>query len=66
MVKSPSDELTPANVLPQVAKNNGAVILENNLEHTRLTDYFTDYFLPGPAGEVWPEVMQHLQEISGQ
>jgi len=61
-----SGEVAPANVLPQVAKNQGAIILESNIEHTRMTNYFTDYFLPGPAGEVWPEVMQHLQEISGQ
>jgi len=56
-----SMEVAPANVLPQVAKNQGAVIVENNLEHTRLTPYLTDYFLPGPAGEVWPEVMKGLR-----
>jgi len=55
-----SGEVAPANVLPQVAKNQGAIILESNIEHTRMTNYFTDYFLPGPAGEVWPEVMKAL------
>jgi len=30
------------------------------VEHTRLTPFLTDYFLPGPAGEVWPEVMKAL------
>lgn len=57
-----SMEVAPANILPQVAKNQGAVIVENNLHHTRLTRFLTDFFLPGPAGEVWPEVMKELRE----
>lgn len=56
-----SGEVAPANILPQVAKNNGALIVENNLEHSRFTPFLTDYFLPGPAGEVWPEVIQALK-----
>jgi NAD-dependent deacetylase len=55
-----SMEVAPANMLPQVAKNTGATIVESNLEHTRLTRFLTDYFLPGPTGEVWPEVMKIL------
>ena len=55
-----SMEVAPANVLPQVARNVGAVIVESNIEHTHLTRYFTDYFLLGPAGEVWPLVMKAL------
>lgn len=53
-----SGEVSPANFLPQMAKAHGALILESNLEHTGLTRWLTDYFLPGPAGEVWPEVMK--------
>ena len=59
-----SMEVAPVNALPQGAKNHGAIIVENNLEHTRMTPYLTDYFLHGPAGEVWPEVIQHLQKIT--
>jgi hypothetical protein len=59
-------EVALVNVLTQGAKNTGAIIVESNLEHTRLTPYLTDYFLPGPAGEVWPEVMQQLQIITQQ
>ena len=55
-----SAEVAPANILPEVAKNNGAVIVENNLEHTRLSLYLSDYFLHGPAGEVWPLVLEEL------
>ncbi len=47
---------------PRWPKNNGAVIVENNLEHTPdLTRFLTDYFLPGKAGQVWPEVMQAIE-----
>jgi NAD-dependent deacetylase len=55
-----SGEVAPANILPQVAKNQQAIIVENNLEHTRLTLFLTDYFLAGPAGEMLPQVMQGL------
>ena len=55
-----SAEVTPANILPEVAKNNGAVIVENNLTHTRLSLFLTNYFLQGPAGEVWPQVLKQL------
>ena len=58
-----SMEVAPINLLPQVAKENGAIIVESNMEHTRVTDFLTDYFLPGPAGAVWPEVMKELQRL---
>jgi NAD-dependent deacetylase len=57
-----SAEVAPANILPEVAKNNGATIVENNLEHTRLSLFLSDYFLQGSAGRMWPQVLQHLQE----
>jgi NAD-dependent deacetylase len=53
-------EVAPANILPQVAKETGAVIVENNLEPARMGRYLTDYSLLGPAGQVWPEVMKNL------
>ena len=56
-----SMEVAPANSIPQVAKNSGAVIVESNTEHTRLTPFLTDYFLPGPAGVVWPQVMKAIE-----
>ncbi len=55
-----SMEVAPANMLPRVAKSAGAVIVENNLEHTSMSGLLTDYFLPGPAGKVWPEVLMEL------
>jgi NAD-dependent deacetylase len=55
-----SGEVSPANYLPHTAKDQGAVIVENNLEPTLLTRRVSDYFLPGPAGKMWPEVIKAL------
>jgi len=55
-----SGEVSPANYLPQIAKDHGALIVENNLEPTRLTRSVTDYFLPGKAGEMWPEILRAM------
>lgn len=61
-----SGEVSPANYLPLSAKDHGAVIVENNLEPTLLTRTVTDYLLPGKAGDLWPLVLQHLQEDTTQ
>ena len=60
MIIGTSGEVSPANFLPQIAKNQGAVMVENNLEPTILTRSVTDYFFPGQAGKLWPEVMKEL------
>jgi len=52
--------VAPASYLPYTARESGAIIVENNLKPTRLTYTLTDHFLPGPAGEVWPLVVQAL------
>jgi NAD-dependent deacetylase len=60
LVIGTSGEVAPASYLPYIAKESGAIIVENNLEPTRLTYTLTDHFLPGPAGKLWPQVMQGL------
>ncbi|MFH1597015.1 MAG: NAD-dependent deacylase [Pseudomonadota bacterium] len=60
LVIGTSGEVAPASYLPYIAKEGGAVIVENNLTPTRLTDTLTDHFLPGKAGELWPEVLKEL------
>jgi len=60
LVIGTSGEVAPASYLPYTAKEGGATIVENNLEPTRLTRTLTDYFLPGPAGKVWPEVLRAM------
>jgi NAD-dependent deacetylase len=61
LVIGTSGEVAPASYLPYTAKEWGAVIVENNLEPTRLTRTLTDYFLPGPAGRLWPEVLRGMK-----
>ena len=57
LVIGTSGEVAPASYLPHLAKEGGAVIVENNLEPTHLTHTLTDHFLPGPAGKLWPKVV---------
>lgn len=60
LVIGTSGEVAPASYLPYTAKEWGASIVENNLEPTRLTSTLTDHFLPGPAGKLWPQVLQAM------
>lgn len=60
LVIGTSGEVAPASYLPYTAKEHGAIIVENNLEPTRLTYTHTDHFLPGPAGVMWPQVIKAM------
>lgn len=52
MVVGTSATVSPANTIPTTAKENGATIIEINMEKTPLTDHVTDLFLQGSAGEI--------------
>ena len=60
LVIGTSGEVAPASYLPYTAKDHGALIVENNLEPTSLTRNLTDHFLPGPAGRLWPKVIEAM------
>jgi NAD-dependent deacetylase len=60
LVIGTSGEVAPASYIPYIARQRQAIIVENNLEPTGLTTSITDHFLPGKAGEVWPEVIKEL------
>jgi NAD-dependent deacetylase len=60
LVIGTSGEVAPASYIPHIAKEWGALIIENNLEPTRLTSSITDHLLQGPAGELLPEVIKGL------
>ena len=49
-------EVRPAADLPVIAKNNGAKIIEINIEPTKFTDSITDLFILGKAGDVSMEL----------
>ncbi len=57
-----SGEVAPANLIPHLAKRQGALIVENNLAPTQLTNTVTDHFLGGPAGQLWPQVLAALRK----
>lgn len=50
----------PAAGIPQLAKYNGATLIEFNLEPTQLTSYMTDVFVQGSAGETLPALLKQL------
>jgi NAD-dependent deacetylase len=61
LVIGTSGEVAPASYLPYLAKKWGALLVENNLEPTRLTYSLTDHFLQGPAGKMLPRAVKELQ-----
>ena len=60
LVIGTSGEVAPASYIPAIAKEWNAVIVECNLEPTRLTYSTADHFLPGSAAELLPEVIKSL------
>ena len=49
----------PAATLPVVAKNQGATLVEINIEKTSLTE-MADYHFSGKSGEILPELLSQL------
>ena len=52
LVVGTSAVVQPAAMIPVIAKDNGAKIIEINPERTPLTDEISDYLIMGEAGEV--------------
>lgn len=51
-----SGQVSPANMIPPVAKKKGAKIIEINIEPSTYTDHITDVFLEGKSGEILPKI----------
>ncbi len=60
LVIGTSGEVAPASYIPAMAREWQAVIVENNLEPTHLTETIADHFLQGSAGTLLPLVLQEL------
>lgn len=58
-----SGEVAPANFLPEVAKRQGAIIIEINRDPSKYTPHTTDIFLQGKSGEILPEIDKHFQNL---
>jgi NAD-dependent deacetylase len=55
-------EVHPAASLPQLAKQNGAKIVEINLERTLFTESITDIFLEGKASEIMNQLLIGIKQ----
>lgn len=53
-------EVMPASYVPQTAKQNGATIIEINPEGSKFTDWITDIYLNGKAGDVLEKLAKEL------
>jgi NAD-dependent deacetylase len=53
----------PAALMPVVAKESGAKIIEINPEPTPLTADISDYLIRGTAGDVMNRIMADLEQL---
>ena len=60
LVIGTTGEIMPASQIPITAKNNGAKIIEVNIEPSNYTDSITDVFLQGKATEVMNALANEL------
>jgi NAD-dependent deacetylase len=62
IVVGTSAQVYPAARLPVLARQNGAFIIEANIEETDFTASVTHAFLKGPAGETLPKLVEYIKE----
>lgn len=60
LVIGTTGEIMPACLIPPLAKENGAVIIEVNIKESRYTNRITDIFLQGKATEVMTKLVESL------
>ena len=63
LVVGTTGEIYPAALIPQIAKTNGATIIEVNISPSKYTNTITDIFLQGKAGEVLPSLVDEVKKI---
>jgi len=63
LVVGTSAVVQPAAMMPVIAKQNGAKIIEINPEPTPLTGEVSDYFIQGKAGTVMNGIVNCLQQL---
>jgi len=64
LVVGTSAVVQPAALMPVVAKESGAKVVEINPERTPLTDEISDYLIMGAAGDVMNQIIEKLEQIS--
>jgi len=64
LVVGTSAVVHPAALMPVIAKESGAKVVEINPERTPLTDETSDYLIKGGAGDVMNQIIEKLENIS--
>ncbi len=64
LVIGTTGEIMPACMIPQIAKQNRAKIIEVNPEASAYTHFITDIYLKGKAGEVMDQLYDQICNIS--
>lgn len=57
-------EVMPASMIPRIAKDHGAFVVEINPETSLFSASISDVHLRAPAGEIFPELNRALQSLS--
>ena len=65
LVVGTSAVVQPAALMPVIAKESGAVVIEINPERTPLTGEVSDYLIMGRAGEVMKRIVEALEKSLG-
>jgi NAD-dependent deacetylase len=63
IVVGTSQVVTPMSHMPFYAKENGASVLEINLEETHLTNIISDWMIKGRAEKILPEIVNHVRKL---
>jgi NAD-dependent deacetylase len=64
LVVGTSAVVQPAALMPVIAKESGAKVVEINPEKTPLTNQISDYLIMGQAGDVMNRIVAELEKIS--
>jgi NAD-dependent deacetylase len=63
LVVGTSAVVQPAAYMPVIAKENGAKIIEINMEHTPLSKRISDYSILGRAGQIMQAIVGELEKL---
>jgi len=64
LVVGTSAVVQPAAYMPVIAKQNGAKIIEINMEKTQLTGNISDYLIQGRAGEIMNKIVAEVERLN--
>jgi NAD-dependent deacetylase len=64
LVVGTSAVVYPAAGIPTLAKQNGAKVVEINMEPTPLTGFVSDYLIQGSAGTILPQIVEEIKKQS--